>query len=679
MAYITGSTNGVNSLFDIADAFIAGAPSATCAGWTKAETVNSRDVIYKSNGTDGKVDMVYRFFTSAAAINPFKVNYNPHVKFPWLMCIGYSAWIVGAPGTGIKPYGQVGPVMMGNRSTGSTLQADAMTMYRFNSAIFPITTPALTNEVLVDGRTRKSKANESYEGSALWFDGRRKFYGSSSLTNTQMQWQDLVHGESNLSTGGILAANLTQPCVLVHDAVNDRDMLYVLNNTATIAQQWVRFDCETKLWTTLAQPSWGTASATTGGACVWDGGDFIYALHGNTTTEFARYSISGNSWSNMTAAPVARSTSFSVGSNGCMTNMVYVPASVSGLAEDVIYVLLATSSTVIYRYDVTSNAWRSTSGTGALTAQHTIAASTFLAFDGKDKLFHGTPGVAATNWYQSTFPTPNTWTNMGNPQSATRVLTGMNVVNHIPAKVRSHATLDTQYWMLGDRDSVIIVTKVLTPTPHYYWMYFGRFSSSNRTTVMTTTAPVVSGGRVSITVDDSTAYSAGERVMLFDPATATSEVQNIHSIPDATHVVINLSNNYGTGTRIGPDPTQWGCGGNGVFMVPTDAWGYNTDNEPCQMIMEPTIPPEATDRSSPGSWKLFQPNPFTLFNPDVNCSKYGNRGFLKNCGALSNGVFPRPQSEDPVKINKKTHIFFADTETGSYTKDIRGIVIGPID
>lgn len=680
MAYITGSTNGLNNLYDIADAFIAGVASATCAGWTKAETVNPRDVIYKSNGSDGKVNMVFRFFASTvAATNPFKVAYNPHVKFPSLMCIGYSAWTVGAPGTGIKPYGQVGPVMMSNRSTASTLQADAMTMFRFNAPLFPITTPATINEVLVDGRTRKSKTNESYEGATTCFDGRRKFYGSSSLTLTQIAWQDLVHGESNLSTGGILASSNSQPMVLVHDAVNDRDVLYVLNNTGTIAQQWVKFDAETKTWTTLAQPSWATATATTGGALVWDGNDTIYALHGNATSEFAKYSISGNSWTNLTAAPVARSSAFSVGSSGCMTNMVYIPSSISGLGEDVIYCVLATASTIIYRYDVTSNAWRSTAGTGALTAQHNTAASTFLVFDGKDKLYHGTPNAAATNWYQSTITVPNTWTNMGNPQTTTRVMTGMHVVNHIPAKVRSHATLDTQYWMLGNQDFIIIVTKVLTPTPHYYWMYFGRFNSSNRTAIMTTTSPVVSGGRVSIPVDDSSAYSAGERIMLFDPTTATSEVQNIYSVPDATHVVVNLTNNYGTGTRIGLDPTQWGCGGNGVFMVPTDSKGFNSDNEPCQMVMEPTIPPDATDRSSPGSWQLYQPNPFTLFNADSNCSKYGNRGFLQSCGALSNGTYPRPQSEDPIKINKKTHLFFADTETGSYTKDIRGVVIGPID
>jgi hypothetical protein len=678
MAYLTGSANGVNALWDVIDTFIAGTPSATCAGWTKSELVASRDAIYKSTGSDGKVNIVERVFVSTAAFNPFKAPNNVHKKLPWVMAYPYSAWTVGSPGTGIKPYGQVGPVMMGNRHAG-TLVADQMTMHRYNAAVLPITTPATINELFLDGRTRKSKQNESYEGGAMTFDGRRKFFGPSSLTNTQQAWQDLVHGETNLSTGGVITANNQNfPC-LVHDAVNDKDVYYILNNTATLAIQWVKFDMETKTFTTLAPPTW-SASATTGGVSVWDGNDTIYVLHGNTTTEFAKYSISGNSWTNLTAAPQARNTGFSLGSTGCATNMVYVPNSVTAIGEDVIYATLLASGTVIYRYDVTSNAWRSTSGTGALTAQMTIAASTFLAYDGNKTLIHGTPNTAATNWFQSDLSVaPNTWTNMGNPQTTNRAYLGLNIINHIPAKVRSHATLDTTYWMLGNLDSIIIVTKIPTPTPHYYWMYLGRFNSSNRTAIMTTTGAVVAGGRVSIPVDDSTAYSMGERIMLFDPATATSEVQNIFSIPDGSHVVINLNNNYGTGTRIGLDPTQWCAGGNGVVMVATDSLGYNTDNEPCQMIMEPTIPPEGTDRSSPGSWKLFQPNPFTLFNPDPNCSKYGNRGFLQNCGALSSGAYPKPQTEDVITINKKTYIFFQDTETASYSKDMRGLVIGPIN
>lgn len=678
LAYRTGSVNGLNALWDALDAFLTASSGSNGCGWTKVETVATRDAIYKTNGLDGKINGVYRVMASTAAANPFKVAYNPHVKFPWIMAMGYSAWTVGTPGTGIKPYGQVGPVMMGTRG-GGTIAADSMTMHRYNAPVVPITTPATMNEVFVDGRTRKSKANESYEGLALCFDGRRKFWGTNTLTPTQVAWQDLVHGETNVGTGGILTSNQATPWVLVHDAVNDKDVAYGLNQTTTIAQQWVKFDMETKTYTTLAQPSWATASAPTGAALVWDGNDTIYAHHGNSTTEFAKYSISGNSWTNLTASPVARASNFAPGSSGNMNNAIYIPNSISGIGEDVIYIALAASGTVIYRYDVTANAWRSTSGTGALTAQSAIVSSFFLVFDGKDKIIHGFPNAGATNWYQSTVTTPNTWTNLGNPQSTNRAYASLNIINHVPAKVRSHATLDTYYWFLGDADAAVVVTKVMTPTPHYYWMYIGRFSSSNRTAIMTSTGGVSAGGRVSIPVDDSSAYSAGERIILFDPTTANSEVQNIFDVPDATHITVNLNQNYTTGTRIGLDPAQWCTAGNGVVMCPTDARGYNTDNEPCQMVLEPTIPPEGTDRSTPGAWGLFQPNPFTLFNPDINSSKYGNRGFTKYIGTLSGGVFPRPQSEEIIKINKKSWIYFEDTETKSYSKDMRGLVIGPID
>ena len=677
LAYATGQVNGLNALWDALDSFLTTAAPTGC-GWSKTETVNTRDAIYKTTGTDGKINAVYRLMVSTSAGNPYKVNYNFHKKMPLILGLAYSSWAEGSPGTGTKPYGQVGPVAVSGIN-GSSLVADLYRLYRYNGT-FPLPGSQPWVDVTLDGRTRKSKSNESYENPAMCFDGRRKFIGANTVTTTQISWADLVHGESNVSSGGIPPATINQTAMcLVHDTVNDRDLVFVLNNTATLANQLIKFDMETKTWSTMVAPTW-TASVTTGSAMVWDGNDTIYLHHGNSTTEFAKYSISGNTWTNLTASPSARSSVFTSGSTGCMTNTIYVPASVTGLGEDVIYIALLASGTVIFRYDVTSNAWRSTSGTGALTAQQTIGASFFLLFDGIKTIVHGTPNAAPGTWYMSDASVaPNTWTSMGSVQSALRNNLTMQIVNHIPAKVRSHATLDTKYWFLGNQDACVVVTKVLTPTPHYYWMYLGRFNSSNRTTIMTTTGSVTAGGRVSIPVDDSSAYSPAERVLLFDPSNSTSEVGNIFSIPDATHIVMNINNNYASGTRIGLDPTQWCAAGNGYVMVPTDAKGYNTDHEPCQMILEPSIPASGTDRSSPGSWGLFQPNPYTLFNPDPNTSKYGNRGFAQNIGALSNGAYPKPQPEDTIKINKKTYIYFEDTETKNYTTDTRGLVIGPID
>lgn len=675
--YLAGSQVGLNLVYDDLLTFAV----STC-GWTLAETVATRDKIIKSQGEDGKSDMVFELLVSTAARNPFKVNYNPHVKFPYIMAMGWNAWTPGAPGTGFKPFGQVGPwIFSGSTTLSSAQAADTARIFRYSSPSFPIVTIGSTDAAYV-GRTRRVKTADSFENPSQVFDGRRKVLGFNNVTQTQMGWSDLSHGEANLSSGGIPPTSFGTagilPC-LVHDTVNDKDLLFSLNPTATLANQWLRYDIETNTWNTMAPPTW-TASTTTGGAAVWDGADTIYVLHGNTTTEFAKYSISGNSWTNLTAAAVARATAFTVGGNGCTTNMVYVPNSLSGIGEDVIYVILAASGTVIYRYDVTANAWRSTSGTGALTAQQTIGASTFLLFDGQGFLFHGTTAAAPGNWYRSTVTVPNTWTNLGIPQSLnTRSHNGLIHMNHVPAKVRSHATQTTNYWFLGDKDSITVVVKVNTATPHYYWMYFGRFSSSNRTAKMTATAGISPGGRVTVTVDDTSAYSAGEPILIWDQASGAVERSLIYAIDTPTTFRANVSGTYTAGARIGLDPTPWCAVGNGFALCPNDPMGYGSDNETSQYVAEPLPDSNAVKRSSPGSGGLYQPVPITIFNDDTTTSKNQNRGFLKNTFSMSTGPNPQPQPEDTVKIAGKTYIFFPDTETSRYTVDTRGILIGPID
>lgn len=679
MAYQTGSVVGLNSLYDT---FITWATGA--AGWTVAETIGAaRDKILKSNGTDGKVNMVFRAHTnnSGTGANPFKDLANAHNRFPWLMFQGYGAWTVGAPGTGFKPYGQIGPWAITSPISGSTATLDSIRVHRY-AGTFPLVNTADTDML---GRTRKSKTNDSYENVLHAFDGRRKLIGPNVTNNTQIGWADIPHGESNFGSGGIPPNNLTTAgCVgcLVHDPVLDKDYYFILNPIATLAQQWLRYDIEANTWSTMAAPTW-TASSTTGSIVVFDGTDTIYALHGNATTEFAKYSISGNSWTNLTAAPVARAASFTPGNSACSTSMIYVPNSVTGIGQDVIYCILAQSGTVIYRYDVTSNAWRSTSGTGALTAQQTIGVSTFLFWDGIKTVFHGTANSAPGTWYQADLSVaPNTWTSMGSVQSALRAFTGIVSVNPIVAKVRSHATQNTKYWFLGDADSITVVVKIETATPHYYWCHFGRFSSSNRTEIMTLTSGVSPGGRVTINVDDSSAYNAGESVIIWNRNTGAAERTNIYDKPNGTSIRANVSGTYTTGDRVALDPTQWVAVGNGMGICPLDCMSsVIPSNETAQYVAEPTVDAAGTDASSPGDRGLYQPIPITLFNRQLDpaIQKRENRGFLKNVFASSTGAAPRAQAEDPIKVGDKTYLFFPDTETSRYTTDTRGIMIGPID
>lgn len=671
MGFSQNSVVGLDAFYDDLIAF------AVARGWTVAETITTRNKILKSNGEDLKASLVYQLMTSTSAGNPFKAPYNVHVKIPHVLTLGWNAWTVGAPGAGSRPYGQVGPWMFGGTNVGSINQPDSARVHRFNGT-FPLTLPMDATWL---GRTRRLKTADSFENIFSAFDGRRKVYGPNIATTvtTALGWSDMSHGEANVTSA--VGTNLPGQgsVVLVHDAVTDKDFVYFLNGTSTLLDQWKRYDPEANTTSSLAAPPWSAASPT-GGGLVWDGADTIYAIQGANTTSFAKYSISGNSWTSLTVSPVARASNFATGSSGCTTNMVYVPGAVSGLGQDVIYLALAASGTVIYRYRVTDNAWDSTAGTGALTAQQTIGSTFFLAFDGIKYLYHGVPNTAPFHWFRSDASVaPNTWTDMGAIQSTNRVYTAMQVINHVPCKIRSHASQTTYYWMLGDKDAITVVVKIDTSPAHYYWMHFGKFNSSNRQEIMVTTAISNPGGRTTITVDDTTKYFPGEAVTFWNALDGVSERTRIYDILSPTQFRCALMNTYPSGSIVGIDPTPYICGANGMGLCPNDALGYGSDNEPAQYIMEPTIDYDGTRRSTPGVRGLYQPIPITVFNFDQTTSKYENRGFLKYTFQLSNGAYPAIQTEERVKIAGKTYIFFIDTETQRYTNDTRGVLIGPID
>jgi len=107
-----------------------------------------------------------------------------------------------------------------------------------------------------------------------------------------------------------------------------------MNNTRTF---W-RYDVAAGTWTALADATYNIAD---GGALVYDGSNYIYALVGNTTRYFLRYSISGNSWSALANIPGT------VGAGGSL-------ASDNG---NYIYAFNGTTTPYFWRYDISNNNW----------------------------------------------------------------------------------------------------------------------------------------------------------------------------------------------------------------------------------------------------------------------------------------------------------------------------------
>lgn len=80
------------------------------------------------------------------------------------------------------------------------------------------------------------------------------------------------------------------------------DIYFLQGNSA---KGFAKYNTDTNTWTTtLASLPTGAGNVTYGGALNYPGsGDYIFALIGGNTTQSWRYSISGNSWTQLTAIP----------------------------------------------------------------------------------------------------------------------------------------------------------------------------------------------------------------------------------------------------------------------------------------------------------------------------------------------------------------------------------------
>lgn len=120
------------------------------------------------------------------------------------------------------------------------------------------------------------------------------------------------------------------------------DYLYVIegaNDTAPLR----RYSISGNSWTNLTNYT----LAYFGAQMLWNGSDnYIYLARGQTNA-FDRYSISGNSWSSMTNIPAALPSSISQ------------TAALRYSTEDYIYLFRGNGYTDFYRYSISGNSWTS--------------------------------------------------------------------------------------------------------------------------------------------------------------------------------------------------------------------------------------------------------------------------------------------------------------------------------
>ncbi len=105
-----------------------------------------------------------------------------------------------------------------------------------------------------------------------------------------------------------------------------------------------------------------------GGALCYTGGDYIYALRGDYSREFWRYSISGDSWEDLTSITSSRT----VGAGG---SLVYT-------GGDYIYALIGNNQSLFYRYRISTDTWQR-----MWSAPARIGAGGALTYTGGDYIY----------------------------------------------------------------------------------------------------------------------------------------------------------------------------------------------------------------------------------------------------------------------------------------------------
>jgi hypothetical protein len=544
-------------------------------------------------------------------------------------------------------------------------------------------------------------------GWAHKYYGDRYVVGPASGNPTRLRFTDISSGEVWFSSfnpnGNQISAGALEP---VYDSSTDKWYIYCLSNTGFVAADGMwRYDVDADTWSRMAAVPWTAAAAS--GWILWDGADTLYCMRGNNSTDFHKYSISGNSWTALTVAPVGRSTNgFIYGNNGggiqCWT---YVPASASGLGSDVIYTMLDDNSNNLYCYNVTANAWNQAS-TPNLT---TSTGLPYQSYHGDTMLYDGGQYMwlmrkdTNTLVYRMNVQTIYTkgFDANGNlfDQASEYSGGGAWVWNHVLARLHVAPSLSTTYHFIGDSDGIKVAVNN-GGLGKYYFMYFGRIVGRRRNTIMTTTTSSYGPGtNTTITVDSTSGYSTGDRVYVFDPATAKQETAKIYSINSGTSMSLTLANTYTVGTLIATDPFQTVITSDiGIAGAPADPGGYKADMEQAWYFFVPsflevanagTLPAYNTsiaNQIAPDGNGYYQPLEGLLYHGYwVNNSNVANpltrtgwMGTVKDIFFLPK-TSAGPQNNDILPINGKNYLYFNMQSNIRNSVWSYGTILGPIN
>jgi len=460
--------------------------------------------------------------------------------------------------------------------------------------------------------------------------------------------------------------------VLVFDKVTQTEWMYYIGYAETYAWRRKKLSSGGDSSSPTAPEALTTSATMTsykayeGWTFIWDGDDYIYAWCHNRNN-FTRYSISGDSWADLTNLPETADFTY----RNYRESAAYIPASASlttmtgsdDLPSDTILMKIDDDQ-YWRRYHVNTDDW--TYITEPFTDQDDYDTRWW---DGNNTLYardNDTTTLYSLN-ISSSFAEPGaSWTTVSqfwtSPDGFASNL-GMwqeNPINSPISKIRGqqqdHYLSSSQkmnYWFQGDQDSINIVTET---SGAFFWSHFGTYDSLVEASQMKSTAAFTGSTKVNIPVESTTGFVTGQNVLIADVSgSATVEKAQILRIVDSTNFeVTNLVNTFNSGTIIGTDPHKAIATGDAMMAVASlDANGYESDGMSALYRVSPMVDKQIMRFSNTNAVNgTYTPWPLLVWNKTPTLATCQAKGMLKNCWVMwfGGGSYPALVSGDQLNI-----------------------------
>jgi hypothetical protein len=673
MAFSTGTATGGAAVLSAVSSFMQ------ANGWTLFDSPQADDLVFSSAGSAGKATMYYRLTLSTSVDNPWKDPASPMKVAPQLFVRGYHSWNATTH-VGTNEYGIMGPnIYAGYHVTGTSI--NAMSVTRIDSQVSGQPIPNTTTEYTIP--------STSYPGSVTYPQSRTGRYLLCAVSNnTQFRLYDTITGEVVVTSVQPAGYNQLQvnTGAWTYDATADKWVYYYLpSSNAIAADAFWKYDIDLDTHTRNPVAPWSVNQGTGGGKVVWDGADTLYIILGVNGTLFYKYSISGGTYTSLTALPASRSSNYQCSNSNNACNTIYVPASVTGFSSDVIYTSITDNvSTTLYCYNTTTNSWNNTgAGTGNLTLPINMKTDSYLVWDGIKYAYFHARFISTAVYRMDLTNTAGGWSVFGSV--AADLTSGYSqyyeCMNFPVGRVNIAPSSTSTYWIFGTQDYINLVVKNPLGSNHYYWLHFGKSQTRRRSAIMTGTGSVSAGTNVSIAVDSSAAYAVGDKILCYDQANNKLESTTIYAIPDATHIQATVTNAYATGSYFASDPFQCVITGDcGIASAPTDPMGYKKDAESAWYLQHPSFSFYEhfnTGMDGMGYVQPTEPNLFIGNGTIQSLYRAGNYGTIQGFYYLPTRAYPAPQAEDTISVNGKTYYCFPMYSTQRLSSWPLNMVVGP--